>query len=276
MVLSSFSSWGPADDGRIKPDLVADGINVLSSIATSNNAYAIFSGTSMSSPAAAGSGFLLQEYYYRLHRSFMRSATLKGLLIHTADEAGPADGPDYQFGHGLIDMPKAAAVITSNNTDQLIQENTIADAGAFSTPVTASGKGPLIVTICWTDPAAAVDEINILNNPTRKLVNDLDLRVTGNGTTYLPWVLNRLSPGSPATHGDDSLNNMEKIVIPNTIPGQTYYILVTHKGTLRYGSQAYSLIVSGVNGQSYCTSTITGKYCGDPYRRSSHQQSGFY
>ena len=67
VVLAEFSSWGPTDDGRIKPDLVADGINVLSSISTSNNAYAIFSGTSMSSPAAAGSGFLLQEYYYRLH-----------------------------------------------------------------------------------------------------------------------------------------------------------------------------------------------------------------
>ncbi|HZZ75651.1 MAG TPA: S8 family serine peptidase, partial [Puia sp.] len=49
--LAEFSSWGPSDDGRIKPDLVADGINVLSCVSTSNNAYAIFSGTSMSSPA---------------------------------------------------------------------------------------------------------------------------------------------------------------------------------------------------------------------------------
>ncbi|MEJ0081862.1 MAG: S8 family serine peptidase [Puia sp.] len=79
--LAEFSSWGPTDDGRIKPDLVADGINVLSCVSTSNNAYAIFSGTSMSSPAAAGSGFLLQEYYYKLHNTFMRSATLKGILI---------------------------------------------------------------------------------------------------------------------------------------------------------------------------------------------------
>jgi hypothetical protein len=62
VVLADFSSWGPTDDGRIKPDLVADGINVLSSISTSNNAYAIYSGTSMSSPASAGSSFLLQEY----------------------------------------------------------------------------------------------------------------------------------------------------------------------------------------------------------------------
>jgi len=105
VVMSDFSSWGPTDDGRIKPDLVTDGVNVLSCISTTNDAYAVFSGTSMSSPAAAGSSFLLQDYYARLHAgSFMRSATLKGILIHTADEAGIAPGPDYQFGWGLVNM----------------------------------------------------------------------------------------------------------------------------------------------------------------------------
>lgn len=259
VVLADFSSWGPADDGRIKPDLVADGINVLSSVSTSNNAYAIYSGTSMSSPAAAGSGFLLQEYYYRLHQQFMLSSTLKGILIHTADEAGAADGPDYQFGYGLIDMPKAASVITSNNADQLIRESILANAGIpFSLPVVASGKGPLTVTLSWTDPAASVNAVDILNNPTPKLVNDLDLRVTGNGITYTPWILDRLNPSNPATHGDDTLNNVEKIQIPNTIPGKTYTISVSHKGTLRNGSQAYSLIVSGVGSQIYCPSASSG------------------
>ena len=258
VVLADFSSWGPADDGRIKPDLVADGINVLSSISTSNNAYAIYSGTSMSSPAAAGSSFLLQEYYYKLHNSFMLSSTLKGILIHTADEAGPADGPDYQYGYGLIDMPKAAAVITSKNTDQLIFENNMTNAAVpLSLPVIASGKGPLVATICWTDPAATVDEVNILNNPARKLVNDLDLRITGNGNTYMPWVLNRLNPGSPATHGDDSINNVEKILVPNTVPGKSYTITVSHKGSLRNGAQTYSLIVSGVGSSNYCVSGAT-------------------
>ncbi len=258
VVLASFSSWGPTDDGRIKPDLVADGIDVLSSVSSSNNAYAIFSGTSMSSPAAAGSAFLLQEYYYRLHSQFIRSATLKGILIHTADEAGPADGPDYQYGYGLIDMPKAAAVIGSKNTDQLIQENVLPNAGApYTLPVIASGKGPLVVTLCWTDPAASVDEVNTLNNPTPKLVNDLDLRVTGNSTNYMPWVLNRLVPWNPATHGDDTLNNTEKILVPNAIPGTTYTISVSHKGNLKGGSQAYSLIVSGVGSSAYCPSGAT-------------------
>jgi len=256
VIQAEFSSWGPTDDGRIKPDVVADGINVLSSISTSDNAYAIFSGTSMSSPAAAGSSFLLQEYYAKLHSgAFMRSATLKGLLIHTADEAGPADGPDYQYGYGLIDMPKAASVITSNNSDQLILENNLTNGNTFSLPVVASGKGPLVVTLSWTDPAGKVDVDNILNNPARKLINDLDLRVSGNSTTYQPWVLNRKNPDNPATNGDDTLNNLEKIEIKNTIPGKTYTIQVTHKGTLLHGAQAYSIIASGVGGQAYCASS---------------------
>jgi hypothetical protein len=255
VVLADFSSWGPTDDGRIVPELVSDGINVLSSTSTSNNAYAIFSGTSMAAPAASGSGYLLQEYYYKLHTSFMRSATLKGLLIHTSDEAGPAPGPDFIYGYGLIDMVNAAAVITSNNTDKLIQENVLTNAvGSFSLPVVASGKGPLTVTICWTDPPASVDTGNVLNDRTPKLVNDLDLRVTGNGNAYMPWILDPLNPNNPATTGDDKLNNVEKIVIPNSVAGRAYTIAVTHKGTLANGTQAYSLIVSGVGSSTYCTS----------------------
>ena len=100
VVLASFSSLGPTGDGRIKPELVADGVNVLSSISTADNAYDIYSGTSMATPATTGSSMLLQQYYSQLHNVFMRSATLKGLLMHTADEAGPYPGPDYMYGWG--------------------------------------------------------------------------------------------------------------------------------------------------------------------------------
>ncbi len=208
VVMSSFSSWGPTDDGRIKPDIVADGVSVLSSIATSTNAYATYSGTSMASPSAAGSLFLLQEYYSKLKNgAFLRSATLKGLAIHTADEAGVSPGPDYQFGWGLLNVEKAAAVITaavpsSNaaNSAHQLYENTLAEGQTFTLNVIASGKGPLTATICWTDVKGNVDKVNLLNNRAKNLVNDLDIRITkGAGAslkTYLPWTLDVNNPAS--------------------------------------------------------------------------------
>lgn len=270
VVQASFSSLGPTGDGRIKPDVVADGVNVLSSISTADNAYDIFSGTSMATPATAGSSFLLQEYYGKLHHdSLMLSATLKGLLIHTADEAGNNPGPDYTFGWGLVNMQNAAAVITANNSDQsqrLIQSSLTQSSKDQETfTVTASGKMPLSATICWTDPPAIVASIPVnshnFQDTVRKLVNDLDLRITDNTTNkvYMPWILNPSSPGSAATKGDNIRDNVEKVELgDSTVPGRTYTITVSHKGTISKdgATQAYSLIYSGA-GTTYCPSAST-------------------
>lgn len=259
VVISDFSSWGPTDDGRIKPDVVADGVELLSSVGSSDNAYAIYSGTSMASPAAAGSLLLLQEYYAKLHSgAFMRSATLKGLVIHTADEAGPAAGPDYKHGWGVINMVKAANVITGANSGNsfLIQESVLNNGGTYTTNVVASGKGTLAATLCWTDPkgTAHAEQINV---STLKLVHDLDIRITKGATTYMPWVLNPGSPAANATTGDNFRDNVEKVEVADAVPGETYTITITHKNTLARGTQAYSLIVSGVGGTAYCTSAPT-------------------
>ncbi len=257
VAMSGFSSWGPTDDGRIKPDLVANGVDVMSPIASSDNAYAIYSGTSMASPNAAGSLLLLQEYWQRINGSFMRSATLKGIAIHTAEESGDYPGPDYKFGWGLLNVGTGATLITNatgGNTKNLVQQNTLNNGATYTQNVVASGNGPLKVTISWTDPAAPVEVTNILNNTTPKLVNNLDVRVKKGATTYLPWKLNPASPGDPATKGDNNLDNVEQILVEELIPGESYTIEVTHKGSLTNGSQAFSLIVSGVGGSAYCTS----------------------
>lgn len=259
--LSSFSSWGPTDDGRIKPDIVADGVDLLSSIATGDNAYASFSGTSMATPNVSGSLILLQEYYAQLHAgAFMRSSTLKGLVIHTANEAGPANGPDYQYGWGLANIAKAATVIKEDNSPaklQIIREQTLTNGSPYTFNVIASGNGPLVATICWTDPKGAITPSNTLNSTTPKLVHDLDLRITEGANTFMPWKLNPASRNAAATTGDNILDNVEKIEIPNAIPGRTYTITVTHKGTLERGSQAFSLLISGVGGTAACTSGPT-------------------
>lgn len=247
---TSFSSWGPTDDGRIKPDVVADGVNVLSSTAASDNAYTSYSGTSMATPAASGSAFLLQEYYARLNGgSFLRSATLKGLIIHTADEAGTTEGPDYQYGWGLMNMRKAADVISGVNNDHLIYEKLLSDQGPnaeFNIHLVPSGAGPITATLCWTDPKGRVESVNVLNNQASKLVNDLDMRISIGGQTYFPWKLDPANPSLAATKGDNTRDNVEKIVINNPVAGADYALKISHKRSLDRASQAFSLIVSGV------------------------------
>ncbi|WP_315819617.1 S8 family serine peptidase [Paraflavitalea speifideaquila] len=192
VTISDFSSWGPTDDGRIKPDVVADGVEVFSSVGGSDNAYDIYSGTSMASPSTAGSLILLQEYYAQLHGgTFMRSATLKALAIHTADEAGAAPGPDYVYGWGVVNTAKAAGLITGANNGNtiLIRENTLLNNVPQSFDVVASGKGILSATLCWTDPKGIPHTVAI-NNPVLKLIHDLDIRITKGALHTYPgyWI----------------------------------------------------------------------------------------
>ena len=92
--IAPFSSTGPTDDGRIKPDLVANGVNLTSTDTGADDDYLTISGTSMSSPNACGSATLLVDQYNRLFGGAMRASTLKALLIQTADDIGNP-GPDY-------------------------------------------------------------------------------------------------------------------------------------------------------------------------------------
>ena len=266
VVMTKFSSWGPTDDGRIKPDVVADGVAVLSTNANTNSSYDARNGTSHAAPNASGSLLLLQEYWSKLKAgAFMRSATLKGLAIHTADESGISAGPDYTFGWGLLNVEKSAAMITaalpSNNgssSNHLIYENSLNNAQTFTTTVVATGKEPISATISWTDPKGSVETTNLLNNPTKKLVNDLDIRITKGTSVYQPWILDPSFPAAAATKGDNTRDNVEKVWVDSTVPGQSYTITITHKGSLnRNIPQAYSLLISGTGGLAYCASAST-------------------
>ena len=83
VVMSSFSSWGPTDDGRIKPDIVANGVNVYSCDDDANNDYTYKDGTSMAAPSTTGTLALLQEYYQSLRGGTMSAASLKGLVMRS-------------------------------------------------------------------------------------------------------------------------------------------------------------------------------------------------
>ena len=257
--ISSFSSWGPTDDGRIKPDLVTVGVNIFSTSNTSATGYTVLSGTSMASPQASGSLLLLQEVYANLNAGqLMKSSTLKGLALHTTDDVGNV-GPDYVYGWGVLNSEKAAKVILNSDKSYSLTERNLANGGTFSQKITASGKGALMATICWTDPEATVFAVTAdnLNNRTPKLVNDLDIRITDGANNYLPYILNPDKPADVATRGDNIRDNVEQILISDAVPGKTYTLTVKHKGTLNNTSQDYALIMSGIGGKEYCASTPT-------------------
>lgn len=238
--MSGFSGWGPTDDGRIKPDLVANGVNLYSTWDTATNAYSTISGTSMATPNAAGSAILLQQLYAtNFAGRVMRASTLKGLLIQTADDLG-RPGPDYTFGWGLMNVKLAADYIRSNASYSIIEGRLFTGKDTDTYTINWSGAGPVRATLCWTDPAGAPK--TTLDNTNRVLVNDLDLRLRRNTTTNFPYVLNAASPTNNATTGDNIVDNVEQILLAAPTSG-TYTITVSHKGTLTNG-QDYALILS--------------------------------
>lgn len=256
ITISSFSAWGPTDDGRIKPDISANGVSVTStSDASGGQSYTTYSGTSMSAPSVTGSLVLLQELYNQKNNAFMRAATLKALTIGTASEAGGNLGPDYIFGWGLMNTESAAKAILNNGSKSTISEKVLNQGSTETFNVVASGDGPIIATISWTDPEIDVIPVaNALNNPTLRLVNDLDIRATDGSTTYFPWILNPATPSAAATKGDNFRDNVEQVYIADAVPGKTYTFTIAHKGTLQRGSQAYSVVITGIGGNAYCAS----------------------
>ncbi len=256
--ISTFSSWGPSDDGRIKPDIVANGVGLYSASSSLPNAYRITSGTSMSAPNASGSAFLLQELYHKLNGHFMLSSTLRGLICHTADDAG-LPGPDYNYGWGLMNTHKAAKAISHKGNKTIIEEIPLNNLQTITREVIASGSDPLVFSITWTDPEAVPLPIGpqVLNNRTPRLINDLDLRVGYQSEIFLPWVLNPDQPTLQAAKGNNLVDNIELVVIENPIPGKTYTISVMHKGTLQRAPQMFSLVATGVMPSGFCASNAT-------------------
>ena len=245
--INTSSSQGPIDDRRIKPDITGNGTSLTSTISTSNTATASYSGTSMASPNVAGTLLLLQQHQKNLTNSFMKSSTLRGLVCHTADDAGNL-GPDAKMGWGLLNAKKAVETITGNGLTSWISEENLTQGQTFNTTVKSNGgsSNPLIASITWTDlPGVANNGTLGDNNITPVLVNDLDIRITKDGTTFYPWKLQSNPSALAVRNGDNNVDNIEVIKIDAPSVGD-YVISVTHKGNLVSGSQNYSLIFTGI------------------------------
>lgn len=257
VVISSFSSLGPPDDGRVKPDLAANGVQVFSS--TSNGSYLNDSGTSMAAPTITGSLALLREHWSNLFgTTSLRAASLKALAIHSADEAGAFTGPDYRFGWGLMNTETAAELLTeheqSGDALRHLKQTVLSDGDYVEFTVRAIGGQPLRVTAAWTDPAGTVPAkaVDVDTDATRALVNDLDLRLIDSATTHYPWKLDPANPTAAATRsGDNERDNVEQVLIDSPTAGQEFTVRVTHKGTLKDDTgatapQELSLVLSGI------------------------------
>lgn len=253
VVLLARSNRGPTDDGRIKPDVVANGEVLISSSHSPSSCtllgYNALTGTSMSCATVTGSSALLQEHYSSTHAgSFMLASTLKALIIETADESGANNGPDYHHGWGLMNTEKAAEIITKDQSALAsIQELTLTNGQTLDIPITITNPTNCYfsATIVWNDPASNPPPYS-LDPTTLMLVNDLDLRIIdpSSGTNF-PWRLDPINPANPAIQTADNFrDNVEQVRIYNAVPGN-YIIRITHKGTLA-SPQDFSIIINDV------------------------------
>ncbi len=237
--MTFFSSWGPTDDGRLKPDIVAPGCQIAGDagvtscgISASVFGYSVSCGTSMAAPTVSGlAALLIQDFRTLFPNDFdPRNATLKALLAQNAVDLGNL-GPDYQYGYGsvriqpTIDAMRAGAFFEAR-TDHLETYTVFMEV--------LSGDPELKVTLAW-------DDLPGTPNVDPALVNDLDLRVFDpSETQFFPWTLDPNNPATPAVQiVADHLNNIEQVVISAPTPG-TYRVEVLGFN-VPSGPQAFTL-----------------------------------
>ncbi|SIT05078.1 von Willebrand factor type A domain-containing protein [Roseivivax lentus] len=249
-LIANFSSFGPTDDGRLKPDLVANGTNVLSlgdatGPQTDTGTFTT-QGTSMSTPAVTGIVALLFEEIADQGLPLPSAAAIKAILIQTArDVAGTGQaqvGPDFATGWGIADAQAAVDLLRRPGGPGFAEGTLTATGagGAWEFPfVVPAGEPEMHVTLAWMDlpgtPTGAGPE----------LVNDLDLRLIppGGGAAVNPWTLNPANPIQAAVRngGDDALNPVEQVSVLNPAAG-TWLARVTAKpGSLALGAQRFAI-----------------------------------
>lgn len=253
--MAAFSSRGPTDDGRIKPDLVAPGTNIISNRSHMPTAgtlwgaydenYVYSGGTSMSTPLVAGAGALVRQWLGTRGLTNPSAALVKAVLLNTTTDIAPgqygtgaareipAVRPNSVDGWGRADMAFVSAPLpytfwVDDHTQGLAtgQQVEYASAPDRSLDVLDSAQ-PLRVMLSWTDPPASL-------SAAKQLVNDLDLTVFGpNNTEY---------HGNNVTSSDRT-NNVEGVIIPH--PSVGHYTIRVKGYNIPIQSQPYALAVSG-------------------------------
>jgi subtilisin family serine protease len=265
--MAAFSSRGPCDDNRIKPDVVTPGTNIVSCQSKQPGAtiyrwgphsdpdYAYMGGTSMACPLAAGVATLAREFFVEKKSRTPSAALIKATLIHGATDLQPGQygtgttqevytAPDNSQGWGRVDLNNSLYPTTTTYFMDATAASGLAltdTSGPRSASVTVNSSTPLKATLVWTDPPS---------NPagTGGLINDLDLRIyrrnegdTEDEEMHLPKGV----AGGAA--GDDATNNVEQVEVTSPTNGRVYRIEVSVSSSLNasYPTQPFALIVSG-------------------------------
>ncbi len=235
--LVGSSSRGPAHDGRIKPDVAANGNEQMST--DPFNAYLPGGGTSAASPSTAGVvAQLYQAYRELIGGGYPPSALIKAIVMNTAEDYS-SRGPDFLYGWGRINALRAVKVLE----EERYLTGTIAQGGTNNHSIEVPpGVVALKVMTYWMDPAASP-------GASIALVNDLDSRIVGpDGQAHLPWILNPAPSQTlqfPATKGADHLNNVEQVQI-DTPPAGTYN-LVVNGFSVPQGPQNYFVVIEYIS-----------------------------
>jgi serine protease AprX len=253
IALEAYSGGGPADDGRIKPDLVAGGHNVPSPSGKSDTSYLAMTDPMVGTSVAAGISALLMQLYAK-HRATPNmhvpwSSVIKAILIHSATDAGTR-GPDPFFGWGSINTRLAGQVIAQRDAAGSFKHTIVTGAISATKPpdyrLTTTG-GPIKITLVWTDLPAPPNR-GLVDDPTPALVNDLDIRLLApDGTIYYPYSLDRAEPVAIArTDRPNRVDNVEVIDVRKPARSSDTWTLEIRARHLQGSSQPFAVVVSGL------------------------------
>ena len=246
-LITTTSSKGPTQDGRIKPEITAPGSAIVSTLP--DNKYQGASGTSMAAPAVTGGLALLYQRYRQLNSgNNPKNMLMKALLCNGATDKG-LPGPDFTYGFGVMNLLRSVSMLEKGQYFNGRLAHQARDGYEISVP---SNTALVKILLYWNDPAPAV-----LTGKT--LVNDLDLKVVRIGNSEIQPAFPRAdNPLAAATPGVDSVNNVEQIVLEGPAAG-TYVVNVSGR-KVPSGPQEYFLVYDIIETSAVLTHPSGGEH----------------